>query len=474
MLRFVGQVFLLVLMAFGLSAAAPPAAGLYMNWLSTARELEMLTSYTAAIELYERVSLLQPLDPDPLVAAGNIYVRQGNWPMAVDAFNRALARRQNSPAALKGLGAAFWGAAERGQAINVWRVALAIQPDDFDTKKRLGHALIDRGELAEGAAILRNFPTRGIPQRIVSQVELDLAVVEATTDLPQAIDRLRSMPASPSIPMEDMRLYLLDALSRASEASDPFSQAKLTGMALAQVDIWAPAAAALEKAISLQPNDAETLAFLGYVESRRGQPAYDDLVVAITTDTDNWTAHYFLGQYLIESGLPGPGAEELEQSQALSPDNPAILVTLSNANIALGDYTAAEAALEQAVSIAPANLDIRRRLVNFYADTSLRVTDNGLAAADAAVKLAPEDPELQDAQGWIYLLAGDTHRAFLHLYTAWKLDPSQASTYYHLGRLYQITGQEEAAFTAFRRADELDSEGEYRTRAQLALREIEQ
>ena len=109
MLRFVGQVFLLVLMAFGLSAAAPPAAGLYMNWLSTARELEMLTSYTAAIELYERVSLLQPLDPDPLVAAGNIYVRQGNWPMAVDAFNRALARRQNSPAALKGLGAAFWG-----------------------------------------------------------------------------------------------------------------------------------------------------------------------------------------------------------------------------------------------------------------------------------------------------------------------------------------------------------------------------
>ena len=247
-----------------------------------------------------------------------------------------------------------------------------------------------------------------------------------------------------------MRLYLLDALSRASEASDPFSQAKLTGMALAQVDIWAPAAAALEKAISLQPNDAETLAFLGYVESRRGQPAYDDLVVATTTDTDNWTAHYFLGQYLIESGLPGPGAEELEQSQALSPDNPAILVTLSNANIALGDYTAAEAALEQAVSIAPANLDIRRRLVNFYADTSLRVTDNGLAAADAAVKLAPEDPELQDAQGWIYLLAGDTHRAFLHLYTAWKLDPSQASTYYHLGRLYQITGQEEAAFAAFR------------------------
>jgi tetratricopeptide (TPR) repeat protein len=209
---------------------------------------------------------------------------------------------------------------------------------------------------------------------------------------------------------------------------------------------------------------------LGYVESKCGHPAHEYLMAAVEAEPENWIGHYFLGQYLVDAGVPALGVSELERSRLLEPNNPAILLALGSAHVALGNPMAAEEAFTQAVSLAPSDVSLNKRLVDFYANSAFKPTQNGLPAALAASKLAPEDAELQDALGWIYVLAGDTHRAFLHLYTAWQLNPNQASTFYHLGRWYQATGWDEAATSAFQRAAEIDETGEYRARVrQMAL-----
>jgi len=108
--------------------------------------------------------------------------------------------------------------------------------------------------------------------------------------------------------------------------------------------------------------------------------------------------------------------------------------------------------------------------VGFYAEHSFQVTERGLPAAESAARLAPDNPRLRDWLGWLYLLAGDAPKAWLHLMSALQLDSGQASTFYHLGVLYKLSGEQEAARLAFRRAVDLDTEGRYRERAMLALR----
>jgi tetratricopeptide (TPR) repeat protein len=477
MIRSICTTILMAAVILGIPAASPPALGAAAAMQHTARELAELTSYTASVVLYEEAAALLPLDPDPLVSVGNIYLLQSNWPMAADAFNRALARQTNHPAALKGLGAALWGQGDHVRAINAWEVASTVDPDDYEIAMRLGRAYIYQGDLTQGESILQaalqqvENMARANDYRAETAacIKLEIAIAQAPRDLLTAIERLRTIPSK--VAVAEQSDYLVESLTFASQSAKTSDQMRLAGIALSQVHAWAPAAEALQRAISLRPEDAEALAFLGYVQSQRGQPALEYLAAATEADSFSWTARFFLGQHLSKVGHPAAGIVELEKCLALVPDNPAVYVALSEAHVAIGDYAAAEEALRQAVSLAPRDVELNKRLVAFYADTSLKAAEAGLTAAVAASELDPQDSQLQDNLGWIYFLTGDTHRAFLHLYTAWQLSPDQASTYYHLGRLYQVNGQADMAADAFRRATELDNTGEYRARAQQALRE---
>jgi tetratricopeptide (TPR) repeat protein len=464
--------WLLVLVLLGLLGmpAVPPPVGAIQPLWAQAADLQRLKSYTAAVGVYEQIAATCPQDPQPLLAIGEIYLQQQRWPLAEDAFNRALARDGENARALAGLAAARWEQGDRSRAVALWQMALARQPDLPGLGVRLALAYLDLGQSADAAATLR----QGLAHAEDPAAHLYLAMIQALEDPQGARRELRSIADDGPPPLVAARDYMLDALDKAEAAGSPAGAAKSLGLAFTQIEEWPLARQALEQALALDPSDAEAMAFLGHAEAQLGRPAFDHLAAAVVARPDWPLGHYLLGRYYVQQEAYEFAAEEFRVTLRLDPGNAQAQADLARAYMGLGQYLAAEEALVAASEADPGDLAFRLALARFYADHTWHVTDRGLAAARAAADLAPEDPEARDLLGWMYFLAGDVSQARLHLESALRLDPELVSAYYHLGLVYKLLGQEETAHFAFSRVIDLDTGGFYRDQAQTALREMAQ
>jgi tetratricopeptide (TPR) repeat protein len=454
----------------GVLAVPAPGGAIPPLWAKAA-DLRALKSYTAAAGVYEQIAALSPGDPAPLLAMGEIFLAQHRWLLAEDAFNRALARAGDDPNALAGLAAACWGKGDRQRAVRLWEAALAHKPD---VRVRLALAYLDLNRPGDAETLLRaTVAAQGqSPAADVTTAHLYLAMLQAADDRAGARRELITIPDDGPAASVAMRDYLLSALDGADKAGSPAKEAKVLGLALAQIDEWQLARAALERALALDPSDAETMAFLGHVEAQLGRPALAHLSAGVAARPDWPAGHHLLALYYLKQEVYGLAADELQTALRLDPGNRQARLDLARAEVGLGQYVTAEETLMEAVKAAPKDLATHLALVRFYADHAFRVSDRGLAAAKVAADLAPDNAEVHDLLGWMYFLAGDPQPARLHLQNALRLDPASASAAYHLGLLYNALGEKEAARFAFMRAVDLDSEGFYRDRSQIALREM--
>jgi tetratricopeptide (TPR) repeat protein len=468
--RVVLAVLLGLLGTMGLLAVPAPGGAVPPLWTEAA-DLRALKSYTAAVEVYEQIAALSPRDPAPLLSMGEIYLAQRRWPLAEDAFNRALARVGDDPGALAGLAAACWGKGDRQRAVRLWEAALAQRPD---VRVRLALAYLDLNRPGDAEALLRATVAAAgqAPVADVTTAHLYLAMLQAADGRGGARRELAAIPDDGPAATVATRDYLLAALDKADKAGSPAEGAKVLGLALAQIEEWQLARAALERALALDPSDGEALAFLGHVEAQLGQPALAHLSAGVAARPDWPVGHHLLALYYLKQGVYGLAADELQTALHLDPSNHQAMLDLARADVGLGQYAAAEEVLVKAVEAAPKDLATHLALVRFYADHTFRVSDRGLAAARAAADLAPGNAEARDLLGWMYFLAGDPRQARLYLESALRLDPASAGATYHLGLLYNALGEKEAARFAFMRAVDLDTEGFYRDRSQTALREL--
>jgi len=445
---------------------------------NAAADLRALKSYTAAVEVYEQMAGLSPDDPDPLLSIGEIYLTQRRWLPAIDAFNRALARQGNCGPAQAGLATATWERGERLEALALWQMALANQPHLTEARLRLALAYLNLNRPAEAEATLHAILVSGSGrpgegednppgQGSIASAHLYLAMLYALDDVEGARRQLVAIPSDAPQPVVATRDYMLAALKQ-SAADSEAEAARTLGLAFVQIEQWQLAKDALDRALALDPTDAETMAYLGHVESQLGRPAMNHLAATVAARPEWPLGHYLLGLYYVKYDLADLAIEQFQETLRLDPGNAQTQVDLARAYTSVGDYLNAESAYQAAAEAAPEDLTFQLALAHFYADHSLHVTDRGLAAAHSAADLAPDDPRARDLLGWLYFLAGDPQKARLHLLSALRLDREQPSTYYHLGMLYQALGQQEAAHSAFLRAIDLDTDGWYRERAQAA------
>jgi len=457
-------VILLVLLGMlGVPVAPPPVGAIAPLWAEAA-DLQRLKSYAAAVAVYEQIATLTPHDPDPLLSIGEIYLTQHRWPLAEDAFNRALARDGANAQALAGLAWARWGQGDRLQAVKLWETALAHSPNLARARLRLALAYLDLDRLLKAETLLR----RHLNETDDPVAHLYLAMMQALTDASAARRELAAIPDGGPSQVVAARDYWLAALDQAEGAPSAAERLKSLGLALAQSEEWSLAQAALTQALSLNPTDAETMAFLGHVEAQRGRPAFEHLAAAVKARPEWPLGHYLLGLYYRQQGAYDFAVEEFRVALSLDPGNAQAWADLGQTYVAQGQYLMAEEALAKAVESAPEDVTFHLALVHFYADHTFRVGERGLAAAQAAADLAPDNPQVRDLLGWMYFLAGDPRQARLHLDSALHLDPELASAYYHLGVVRKALGQTEAARFAFLRAIDLDTDGFYRKRAQKA------
>lgn len=93
-----------------------------------------------AIESYRAAATLQPDDPAPWNSLGGLYLTQGDLERAGEAFNRSLALKP-SYSALSNLGTLKYGQQSYADAVELYRRAAELDPDDYRVWGNIGDAL---------------------------------------------------------------------------------------------------------------------------------------------------------------------------------------------------------------------------------------------------------------------------------------------------------------------------------------------
>ena len=467
---------LLLLLGLLLSACTPlprPAQQPLSVYLKEASQHIAGQQYGEALKLLEEASQLYPKAPLPVIKMGQIYLRQGRWLPAEDAFNRALARDLENPLAMAGLAESMLNQGHLGEATTLWRRSAELDPQLPGVFTGLGRSYLWRlnFEAAE-AAFRQQQASRPDPE-----AQWSLAALTAPLDLAAAREMLLTLPAQASPDLLNRRDYLLTTLAPFTTTSSQAEIAQATGIALAQVQLWPLAVQALtiarEQAGSQTAEEqAETLAFLAYALTYTGRPTLELFEEARTLDPASALPLYFYGIYLRRQGALKAAEETLQQALQLDPENAAVYMELAQTEAQRGNLTIAEDYLSKAAIAARDDLNIQLLRVKFYALRGYRLEEAGIPAAEALITVDKDNAELHDLLGWMQFLTGDSNQAERSLRRALELDPNLAGARYHLARYLANQGDTTAAATEYQRVIDLDTSNIYRDQALEELQQL--
>jgi tetratricopeptide (TPR) repeat protein len=448
--------------------------------------------YSAALEAYRQAATMRPRSAVPLLRIGQVYLAQRRYRLAGEALGQAyeLGAMWEKGEALAGLGSAYAGLGDEERAINCWRQALALHPDEAAVRYRLGRIYLERGDFQAAQQEFEVLLARD-ERNLAAHYQMGLLLAgrnpqQATEHLTKAAGDsdcsgwicnpavgppdCKSGGSYPSTDAGDM----LAALEEVEREENKARGAALLGVAYLEREEPSLARRQFETAIQLNPDYAEAYAYLGHIQGQLGQyeTGWDNLEKAVALEPDSVLAHYFLGVYYRSLGMWKAARTRFWIAVNLDPYNAALCVDLAQAYLEEHDHVAAEGWFQAAVQREPEDARFQLILAQFYVDHVYKVEEEGIAAALKAVELDAESAMAHDVLGWAYYLTGHWSKARTHLQRALALEPDLARVHHHLGAFYAARGDVEGAQREYQRAIDLDTEGFYRQRAEKALEEL--
>jgi len=270
------------------------------------------------------------------------------------------------------------------------------------------------------------------------------------------------MRASSLDPEMDPAVQTLRAALNLSATQPDQSQKMVTiGRALGLVQDWDLAIAAFEKAVELNPVNAEAWAWLGEAKQQTGLVGLAELDRAVTLDQTSVVVRALRGLYWNRQEKYSQMLSEYVLAAEYEPANPVWQTEIANAHFKLGDLVSALAAYQHATELAPRDSKYWRLLAVFCAENGVRLEDVGLPAAEKAVQLAPEDPLALDALGWSYFSSGRFANAEQILLDVIKRFPDHLPAHIHLAMTYLAQGNRAAAFDKLTYVQSVDVDGVY-------------
>jgi tetratricopeptide (TPR) repeat protein len=274
----------------------------------------------------------------------------------------------------------------------------------------------------------------------------------------QALPEL--MLASSLDPETDSAVQTLrTALNVSALQSNPSQQLVTIGRTLGLVQEWDLSIATFEKAIMLNAKNAEAWAWLGEAKQHTGQAGLVELDRAVSIDHRSVVVRALRGLYWNRQGKYSQMLAEYLLAAEYEPANPAWQASIGDADLKLGDLSAALTAYQHATELAPNESTYWRLLAIFCAENGVRVEDVGLPAAQKAVTLAPDDPSTLDALGWSYLSSGRFANAEQTLLDVIDRFPDYLSARIHLAMTYLAQGSRAAAFDQLTFVRSADADG---------------
>ncbi len=256
-----------------------------------------------------------------------------------------------------------------------------------------------------------------------------------------------------------MRWFLLASILSAACAVPSFAQGCAPAVEAFHKGEIPKAAEEARKCIASGKADGQVyklLAFASFLLQK-----FDDfnanMEKAIELNPSDAEAHYHLGRYLYEKKLYKEAMSRFETAIKLDPQSYRAMYFLGLCKQGNGDLKGAEEAYRGSISV------VERSHVQFgwpYADLADLLSlqgnhDAGLSWAYRATRNDPKLPYTHYVYARIMLNKEASYEVEQSLQRAIKLDPGYAQAYYVLGRYYTKIADKEKARDAFAKFDEL-------------------
>lgn len=301
----------------------------------------------------------------------------------------------------------------------------------------------------------------------------------------------------------------LDQAQRAFELAlglnprSPQAQERL-GAVLSRRGNYADAEKAYEASLALAPDYAPALSGLAEILVKQGkakqaresigkhvaaQPSSYQLQVAkaeFCIAQKDWTCAersyqqalalnpYYVNGYLALAHVyaatdrPSKVIQEYETARSKFPEYLPTYVLLAQVYEYVGDVNRAQQTYQQALTVDPNFYLAQTSLARLYADHGGPL-DEALRLAQKAKAAQPDDPNVNDALGWIYYKDGLYRSAVPVLEAAVAKSPQVGRFQFHLGMVYLASGQSAQARNALQTALNLGLSGDDTRSAQEAL-----
>jgi len=211
---------------------------------------------------------------------------------------------------------------------------------------------------------------------------------------------------------------------------------------------------------------AQTYAAAGTLDK-----AEDLLKRTIDLDTTNLTAYSLLGQLYIKQNRLDDAKNQFKRIADQSPKAVSAPTMLGMLSEAQGRSNEAENYYKQALKI-DANAAVAANNLAWIYVAANRNLDEALQLAQAAQRVLPDQPNVNDTLGWIYYRKNLKPQAIRHLDTAVKADPTDPLSHYHLGMAYYLDGRFDKAKAELAQALKLKADFDGADEARKTLSQI--
>lgn len=399
--------------------------------------------YDAAMTAFEGAVKIDPRSFRAQESLGVLHVRQNRWEEAERALSEALRLNPQSVRAQLALVDTSLMLGRPAEAVRYAESALRVQPSNETARSALARAALASGDTARARTELAAISTQSAQaQTLRGQLESragNLNAARKAFETAMEIDPSSTEALAGLVGVDMSEKRFAEAVTKVERhlASAPSaSTLYLAARTYAAVDRMSEAEVSAQKALSLDPSLRPVYDLLGGLYRQQNKlPEAQKMYEKLSADRPNDVpANTMVGTLHVLQGNMGKARERFERVLSIDPR-----AAIASNNLA---YMDAESGT---------NLDV------------------ALSRAQTAKAALPDDPEVNDTLGWVYVKRGLPTLAVPPLDLAIQKDPKNPLYYYHLGTAYAKAGDKDRARPALQKALQLSSSFPGATEAKQAL-----
>lgn len=395
-----------------------------------------------------------PWQSDLWEQAGYLSYQGANFDLAISAFKNAASQAGLSSGGYLVFGDAYFAAGNPYTASQVWQAAVRIFGPSIDLLDRIAKAqreLDDPGLIDTLITLLDIQQLTSTPESEIAPVYNELGILLAienpASSAPYLLQAVRLNPNNSTA------ASLASTIQQTLPHQDPAYTLMAVGREFANQDMWDLAVKAFQHTTVIQPDYAEGWAFLGeslqHLDEQIKTNPMEPLQTALKIDPTSIPGNIFMALYWKRAGDPEQQYHYLAKAARIDPDNPDILVDLGEAAANMGDLDAGYEYHLEATQLTHNDPTYLHFLVKYCIRYNYLLREVALPTARYAVNANNTNPASLDTMGQVLFRLGDILNAQRFFLRALSVDPNYSPSYFHLGLVYNLLDQPEAAADSF-------------------------